>query len=97
VCIEGEAEAATEAQTDPGGAAYFLACATWSSLQPGGALVAQLSSFVHIKISKPCSPTLPFFETSSSWKVKNAKKIFQRGLNPKIGKYLENPQNQCKT
>jgi hypothetical protein len=32
------------------------------------------SHFVCLKISKLCSLTMPFFESRSSWKVKNAKK-----------------------
>jgi hypothetical protein len=44
-CAEGEAEAATEAQTDPGGAAYFLAHATWSHLHPCSLLISHFISF----------------------------------------------------
>jgi hypothetical protein len=35
-----------------------------------------LSHFVRLKNSKPCSLTLPFFESRSSWKVENTKKKF---------------------
>jgi hypothetical protein len=44
-CTKGEAETATEAQTDPGGATYFLARATWSHLHTSGFLMAHFKSF----------------------------------------------------
>jgi hypothetical protein len=60
-----------EAQTRHGGAVWIADYATWSHLRHVYLLVAH---FISYKISKTCSLTLPFFESHSFWKVKNAKK-----------------------